>query len=475
MKILFYYWMQYNDVNTRGGGVQIYLRNIIEGLRIKENIKIYTLSSGTAYDLSGKCYIKRLSNDRNIERYQIVNSPMSAPSKTSFFDQKIYLTDDTLKHILLEFIHKIGGVDIIHFQSMEGLTMKCLAIKDVFRQTKFFLSLHNYQVFCPQVNLWKNNSIACDDFHVGKDCIACLGNYPDSNMVKHYYLFDYYLRKVKLGKYSRTLMNGAKKFYKFFTPKKRHLNTSKYCRTDCIANEFFYFRTKNVQMINRYIDRVLCVSNRVKEIATTMGIHQDILLTNYIGTKFAEKQKFSSAYPFSGDVLKIAYMGYMRQDKGFFFFLNALEYLPEQIAKRLAIVIAARFDDIDAVKKIHELRPKFSSIKLYNGYTHSQIPEIINGVHLGIVPVLWEDNLPQVAIEFKAMGIPVLASNRGGASELSESLHFIFKSGSYHDFKNRLSDIITRPSLINDYWNKQLKLKTIEVHTSELLNLYKMI
>lgn len=466
--------MQYNDINSRGGGVQIYLRNIIEGLRIKDDIKIYTLSSGTAYDLSGKCYIKKLPNDRNIERYQIVNSPMAAPSKTSFFDQKIYLTDTKLAHILLEFIHKIGGVDVIHFQSMEGLTINCFSIKDSLEQTKFFLSLHNYQVFCPQVNLWKNNSIACDDFHAGHDCIACLGNYPHSNVFKNYYLFDYYLRKVRLGKYSRTLMNDAKKVYKFISPKRHLSNISNHCDHDCTADVFFNFRIRNVQMINHYINRVLCVSNRVKEIAIAMGIRRDISLTNYIGTKFAEQQKFSSSYPFSGDVLKIAYMGYMRQDKGFFFFLDALEHLPDQISKKLAIVIAARFDNMDAVNRIHELQSKFSNIKLYDGYTHSQIPEIINGVHLGIVPALWEDNLPQVAIEFKAMGIPVLASDRGGASELSTSKHFTFKGGSYHDFKDKLSDIINSPSIINEYWNNQLRLKSIETHTSELLGFYKM-
>lgn len=44
MKILYYYWMQYNDENNRGGGVQVYLNNIIGKLRLQENVKIYTLS-----------------------------------------------------------------------------------------------------------------------------------------------------------------------------------------------------------------------------------------------------------------------------------------------------------------------------------------------------------------------------------------------------------------------------------------------
>lgn len=474
MKILFYYWIQYNDKNSRGGGVQVYLRNVIEGLRNKENVQIYTLSSGTAYNLSGKCYIERLPDDQNVRRYQVVNSPMLAPSKTSFFDQKIYTTDIRLKRVLLEFINEIGGVDVIHFQSLEGLTLKCLEIKKDLSHVRLILSLHNYQIFCPQVNLWKHNSISCDNFHGGRDCLTCLGTHPETETFKKYYLFDYYLRKMRLERYSRDLMNKAKILYRLISRDKK-LKSSIAPGEEGIAssaNDFFYMRTQNVKMINRYVDHVLCVSNRVKQIALDMGVDQNIVVTNYIGTKFAAKQKFSSAYPFSGKILTIAYMGYMRRDKGFFFLLDALDRLPEDVSKRLAVVIAARFDDMLAVKKINELKTKFADVRLYNGYVHSQILEITRGVHLGIVPVLWEDNLPQVAIEFKAMGIPVLASNRGGASELSGSQYFIFKSGNYQDFKNRLINIIRNPSVFGDYWDKQLPLKDMNSHIYELMGFY---
>ena len=54
---------------------------------------------------------------------------------------------------------------------------------------------------------------------------------------------------------------------------------------------------------------------------------------------------------------------------------------------------------------------------------------------------MWEDNLPQVAMEFKAMGIPVFASNRGGASELTEKTDFRFIAGDEEDFINKLKAI----------------------------------
>ena len=464
--------MQYNDVNSRGGGVQVYLRNVINGLRKRDDIEIYTLSSGTAYDLSGKCRIEKLSSDGKIKRYQIVNSPMLAPSKASFYNQDTYIHDDNLKKILMNFINELGGVDVIHFQSLEGLTLKCLELKKELPYTKFILSLHNYQVFCPQVNLWKNDSVSCDDFHEGKDCLTCLGNYPQTDSFKKYYLFDFYLRKIGLARYSRPLMNRMKSVYGKISNGEAATNKQKTGASFINAEKFRDFRLKNIELINLYIDKVLCVSNRVRNIAIHMGICPKIAVTNYIGSKFAEAQKNYSQFPYKGDILKIAYMGYMRRDKGFYFFLDTLEKIPVEISKKISIVIAARYDDVSAVKRLEQLRNKFAEVTLYNGYTHKEIPQIIYGVHLGIVPVLWEDNLPQVAIEFKAMGIPVLASDKGGASELSSSKYFVFQSGNSKDFIEHICTIMNDPGVIKDYWDKQMNLRTMNKHVQELLACY---
>lgn len=58
-KILYCYWMQYNDTNNRGGGIQIYLKNVITKLNAVKGIKIYTLSSGVAYNFRESCRIEK--------------------------------------------------------------------------------------------------------------------------------------------------------------------------------------------------------------------------------------------------------------------------------------------------------------------------------------------------------------------------------------------------------------------------------
>lgn len=475
-KILYCYWMQYNDTNNRGGGIQIYLKNVITKLNAVKGIKIYTLSSGVAYNFRESCRIEKIKNNSNVEQYQIVNSPMLAPSKWSFYKQNIYLNDKSLKNTIREFLTKIGGVDVIHFQSFEGLTLKVLELKEEFPHVKFVISIHNYQYFCPQVNLWKNDLINCDDFHGGNDCLRCFGSYSDTKWFKQYYIFDYYFRKIGLGIYSKTILNYIKLLHgklKRNQREREYARNSINCSNSCNANMFMQFREKNIQYINNYVDLVLCVSERVRKIAIDFGIDSGKVITDYIGTQFAEKQATESKFKYlAGDTLKIAYMGYMRKDKGFYFFLEALERMEISLARKISIVVAARYDDLSAVERMERLKNKFKSIVLYNGYTHEQIPEIIDGVHLGIVPVLWEDNLPQVAIEFKAMGIAVMASDKGGASELSKSDAFKFKAGDYIDFIAKLENIIHHPEVIHDYWSKQLRLITMDEHCRKLMQFY---
>lgn len=235
---------------------------------------------------------------------------------------------------------------------------------------------------------------------------------------------------------------------------------------------FRAFREQNVQAINQYMDTVLCVSRRVQAIAQHMGVRPELTQVSYIGTAFAETQKMQSAYPYTGGILTLAYMGYMRHDKGFYFLLEALEQMPADLAGQLDIVIAARYDDMAAVQRLEALQGKFHAIRLYNGYTHAQIPEITRHVNLGLVPVLWEDNLPQVTIKFKAMGIPVLASDKGGASELSASTFFRFHSGDCADFCRKIRAISQNGHLLDDYWNQQQPLVSMASHGQDLVRHY---
>ena len=110
---------------------------------------------------------------------------------------------------------------------------------------------------------------------------------------------------------------------------------------------------------------------------------------------------------------------------------------------------------------------------MVNGYTHDNQYDLLKDKHLGIVPVLWEDNLPQVAIEQVAYGVPVLTSDLGGACEIfSNNEHFVFKAGDVDECIRKIRFLLENRDVLLDFWNKKMRFKTLEEHTDEIALLY---
>ena len=158
--------------------------------------------------------------------------------------------------------------------------------------------------------------------------------------------------------------------------------------------------------------------------------------------------------------------------KGFYFLLDALEHMPAELAGKIGVKLAAPATDKEAEKRIKNLKKKFAQVIHYPGYTHEELPEILEHVQLGIVPSLWEDNLPQVAIEMKAQGIPVLTSSLGGAKELTRSEKFIFKAGDREAFIERVGFFVRNPDRLEEYWRQAPRLVSMQEHVEELKTFY---
>ena len=77
-------------------------------------------------------------------------------------------------------------------------------------------------------------------------------------------------------------------------------------------------------------------------------------------------------------------------------------------------------------------------------------------MHLAVIPVVWEDNLPQVSIEISSFGVPVLCSDLGGASELCDSDYFKYVGGDIDDFHKKLSYIVKNRKVLNEYFNQHI-------------------
>lgn len=467
MKILYYNWIQFDNEYDIGGGVNIYQRNLIDCLIKNTEHEIYFLSSGWKYNpLNQKTYIEQTQNmfGDKCKSFEIINSSVMAPAFAIYMHPQMFIEDVDSVEIFDKFIQEQGGFDVIHFNNIEGISVNVLKLKEKYPNTKFIISIHNYQPICPLVQYFQNhNTVICHDYKNGKECLKCSYSMPDKK--------EYYKR---CRNFYYDMLKGKKKLLRL--PFKLFCKLYKYRSKQFIGSEktmkpkyYALYRKHNIELFNKYADNVLAVSDRVRQILVEHGCDPKKVITSYIGTKFAATElKHSVATetkPFT-----IAYLGYERIDKGFFFFIDTLSKLDKNIAKNIDVLLAvANIHSKNFEKKLDN----FNNVIVFNGYTHSALPYILKNVNLGVVPVLWEDNLPQVAIEMVALGVPILCSSFGGASELCKSNLFKFKGADERDFLDKLTYIVQNPECLKEYWLNHPSLTTMEQHINQLERIYK--
>jgi glycosyltransferase involved in cell wall biosynthesis len=125
------------------------------------------------------------------------------------------------------------------------------------------------------------------------------------------------------------------------------------------------------------------------------------------------------------------------------------------------------------MKALSDLSDHLAEVDYSDGYSHDDLDAILAGVGLGVVPVLWEDNLPQVAIEMHARHIPLLTSDRGGARELGNSPEFVFPAGDVDAFCERIAEILDGRVDVAAYWRNARSPVSIPNHIQELLAIYR--
>lgn len=228
-------------------------------------------------------------------------------------------------------------------------------------------------------------------------------------------------------------------------------------------------------MINAEVDAVLATSARTAEVLAARGIDRDVLEVAYIGTAVAEKVDRWSRHVelHQPGVVRVAYLGYMRRDKGFHHMVDALGAAPPSDADKIELVVAATRGDDHVMHRLSEVAEHIGGVWHYDGYTHDELDAILTGVDIGIVPVQWEDNLPQVAIEMVAHGLPILTTDRGGAQELGGNHPgWTFSATDPTALVNRLVAVADGITSLKSYWESAQPLVTMDDHLEQLLDIY---
>lgn len=474
MRILLYNFVQPEEPGA--GGVGVYLNNLSRAMA--KDHDVITLSSGDQYS-PGRTE-PRVEFSRDIhDRAIIVNSPIVAPAAYAFANTDMYLESDGLDFVPAQLAEKYGQIDVFHFHNIEGLTRSFFhKLRDVFPDSRILYSAHNYHPLCPRVSLWYQDRKVCEDFRDGQGCTVCHAPIFDDNYIRnrrrliaaqkaHPRVMAFVDPAVSFAKWGRRMLIKAR------TRKQPTLNPAGNALLPNSAETYSAFRRSNISLFRDVFDRVLAVSDRTRKVIVDRGVPADRVEVSYIGTAYKETYLSSTKIRDVGDGLHLGYIGYMGREKGFTFLLECLEKMPADVAAQTTVTIAAKNTFPELHARMKKVGNRFKKLRYFNGYTHANLGEVLEGVNLGLIPVLWEDNLPQTAIELVARGIPTLTSDHGGAQEIAHNPKFIFQAGQHDAFIDRVCRISRRELDLAEFWKSDMRVFSMDEHVEDLMRHYR--
>ncbi len=186
MRIVLVNWAKIWDGATQGGGVNGYGQALALSL-VKLGHDVVYLSSGTSFvplthdgasDRAnpGPCVVCRHPDWLGVRVFEVVNSPVVAPTHRQFKDPEGEIANPELEACLASFFRELRP-DVVHFHNIEGFTAGSVGAARASGAAVVY-SLHNYHTICPQSYLMQGHRKPCFDARNGQACDGCMES-PD--------------------------------------------------------------------------------------------------------------------------------------------------------------------------------------------------------------------------------------------------------------------------------------------------------
>lgn len=518
MRILLVNWAPIAKGAAAGGGVNGYCQALALEL-VRLGHEVISLSGGTKFEPApdasgsgarpsrepGPQRLARREDWRGIQVHELVNSPVLAPSINQFNDPTGEIAHAELERLVAGFAAALEP-DIVHLHNIEGFTAGCVgAMRNARPGLRVVFSLHNYHTLCPQVYLLRGGCFPCHDFDNGHACVDCVPG-PDPAVARRrlmagkgpyapvfQFLPDPIRRvlwrlplahaaaraiKSRLRRRPRPIARDPEEPHPAWVPLTNSINPPP--ASDKPPNDYARRRDAMITMLNT-CDDVLAVSEFVRRKFVSMGVDAARVRTQHIGTRLGD---LAARHPRvepsvitgpDGNLrpIRLVFLGFNNYAKGLPMLADTLDLLVPEVLRRFHLTIHAQGGQTIR-HRFRRLRPRLAGMDFHEGYAFEDIPRLVAGADLGVVPSVWWDNAPQTVFEFLACGVPVLGADLGGIPDFIRDGHngILFRGNDRYDLARRLAAIARRPQVLADLRDNVRPTKTIAEHARELLGLY---
>ena len=379
------------------------------------------LQSKLGHDVSVLAEHRTKINDAKYKIYTLNTEKLYRNLFGEMYDKKQY---NIVKNILIE-----GAFDIIHVHLTLGLDWNIL---NLIEQYHYVVSLHDYYFLCPRIQMIDKKRRICEKYSSDK-CKHCV-NYLERYQV--YRIGERFINQIVKSKTIRIYLKQKATEKRYYIHKK-------------------FLENANV---------LLPVSEKVKEVFLNSNINGNYKVL-HIGNITADSfEKINKIY--NNQHINIAMLGTLSYMKGADIFCRIANETNNPLLKFMFWGNSATYKE----------QLKIYNIVDYGPYRQSELTDILKDVHLGLVLPVWQDNAPQVVMEFLNNKIPVIATSMGGITDfINERNGYLFDPFDEIEFK-KLIDFINSLTMIKiqKMADSIKRTKTPLEHAMELIDIYSL-
>lgn len=512
---------------ARKGGIAGYMQALALELTARGH-HVSTIASGTTYtparrnkprhkDRPGPCAPRRHPDWFGIDVYEIVNSPVLAPSLLQLNGPLAEVRSPELEAVFERVLQDIRP-DVLHVQSMEGFSLGCL---DAARRQgcRVVYSLHNYHPLCPQVYLMQGHRTVCTDYDGGRACTGCVPapdperergrraeahpdepppfeppspeDQPEPRRVPLPVL------PVELGETPASIdpahdPRGMSALLRSWHEPRRWCTPEdptwqpfdNVPRAEPLhrgaPTDYGTRRAAFIEQLNQ-CDAVHAVSSFVAGKFIAHGVDAARVKTITIGTIANHLREHNAELAFDpppretvdARPLRLVFVGVNHWYKGLSMLADSLEMMTPDTLSRVALsVFAAGGKTIEY--RFRRLEPRLASLRYGYEYGPQDLPWMCGGMDVGVVPSVWWDNGPQTVLEMQASGLPVIGAEAGGIPDFvrHESNGLLFTANDRFALAATIARCVNEPAMVARLRSNVRPPKTMAAHTLEMEPLY---
>jgi glycosyltransferase involved in cell wall biosynthesis len=538
MRIVMVNWARIADGASHGGGANVYAQQLaLELVGLGHEVLWLHSGLAYVPDPAtrqvGPCKVRRMEDFHDVRVFEVINSPVVAPGPCQAREPLGEVSAPALEAEVGRFFELVQP-DVVHFHNIEGFSCGCVDAARTARGpwggARVVFSLHNYHTICPQVYLMKLGRRACHDFRGGEDCAACMADMrPPAEEKTH--RASYHMPRIEAtrapaklgerlagvfaappppppppmawpGRPAETFVDivaderksGARErsgYLSFSVPPPAvQLDPSnpEWVPLENVANpdpsftpqatsDYAERRRAMVGMLNR-CDRVLAVSRFVKAKFEAMGVSPGVITAQHIGTRMADVARVASEClqpppPLEGRPVRAVFLGYNNYYKGLPMLADTLEMMDPAALSRLHLCVYAKaVEEIEW--RLNRLEPRLAGLSIRSGYKYEEIPRLLYGKDVGLVPSVWWDNGPQTVMEFFACGMPVIAAHLGGIPDIAVHGHnaLLHRGNDRQDLARTLEGVLRDPGVLVDLRRNVRPPRSMGEHAGEVERVY---